>query len=153
MAFDPTSALPFRRSGERGRAQRRALQVASRAAAIALLATAAGCGNVERGGKGEARIAPGGSVRVTAREYGFSPARITVTGPGRVRFVVRDAGSLPHDLRLRDSRGRDLGGTPAFTSGTRSATFTLSPGRYVYYCSIGDHEKLGMRGTLVVAQR
>ncbi len=121
--------------------------------AAGVIAAASGCGQVERGGRGFVRAVPGASVQVTAREYGFTPARVDLARAGELRFVVRNAGSLPHDLRLRDERGRELGGTPAFERGSRTVTFVLRPGRYTYYCSIGDHERLGMRGTLVVRTR
>ena len=34
--------------------------------------------------------------------------------------------------------------------GVSTVTIRLAPGRYTYFCSVGDHAKNGMHGTLTV---
>ncbi len=89
-----------------------------------------------------------------ADEYSFEPTSVTVnsgtTRPTIVRFVLRNNGSLAHDLHV-EKDGKDLGGTPIFGPGkVESGQATLGPGTYEFLCTVGDHAGLGMRGTLIV---
>jgi plastocyanin len=44
-----------------------------------------------------------------------------------------------------------IGGTPPFPAGeSRSASVRLATGTYEFICTVGDHAKLGMKGTLKV---
>ena len=92
-------------------------------------------------------------VRVTGAEYHFTPDRVVVVGGGgRIKLRFANEGSLAHDLRI--FRGEhDVGGTPAFQGGSRSATLRLAPGDYRMVCTVGDHARLGMRGLLRVRAR
>jgi plastocyanin len=127
---------------------RRALTLLTVAAALL-----AGCGgDDDGGGDGPATTVPAGEpVAVTAREYEFEPASIVVQKPsGPVEIELTNDGGVAHDLKVRDG-GDDLGGTPIFGPGqTESASVELEPGTYEFYCSVGDHEALGMKGTLEV---
>jgi plastocyanin len=109
----------------------------------------AGCGG-DDDEKGRAVTVPAGAaVRVGGHEYAFDPQTITVEKAGELRITLRNDGSLAHDLRIR--RGdRDIGGTPAFQGGQRTVRLRLARGRYRFLCTVGDHEKLGMVGTLRV---
>lgn len=117
-------------------------------------AALAGCG-----GGGDKRpvtavsVERGQVVRVTGTEYRFTPDRVAVLGGGgRIRLRFANEGSLAHDLRL--FRGdREVGGTPAFQGGSRSASLQLAPGNYRMVCTVGDHARLGMTGFLRVRAR
>jgi plastocyanin len=75
------------------------------------------------------------------------------TKPTVVRFVMRNNGSLAHDLHVR-REGQDLGGTPIFgPDKTDSGQATLAPGKYELLCTVGDHAALGMKGTLTVTSK
>jgi plastocyanin len=74
--------------------------------------------------------------------------------PGTVRLNVRNLGEDPHDLAVRDSRGRVLARMPALVPGSR-ATLRVrlrKAGTYRLVCTLGDHEARGMRARLRVAR-
>ena len=109
----------------------------------------AGCGGGDERGR-TVTVPSNAALRVVAKEYSFDPSGIVVRGPGTVRITLENDGSLAHDLKLsRD--GREVGGTPAFPSGQKkSVRLRLARGDYEYVCTVGDHEELGMKGTLTV---
>ena len=115
----------------------------------ALLLLAAGCGGNDRPG-GTVTAPPGGSVRVTAKEYSFNPSTIVVRDAGTLRLTLDNRGTLAHNIKV-EKDGRVLGGTPAFPAGeSRSATVRLASGTYDFVCTVGDHAELGMKGKLKV---
>ncbi len=121
---------------------------------LALLAS--GCGDDKESSSGSVTLDAGKPVTVEGDEYSFKPGTITIraaTGApadAPVRFVLRNVGSLPHDIHVR--RGdEELGGSEAVSGGeTADASVELAPGDYEIYCSIGDHADLGMTGKLEV---
>ena len=90
-------------------------------------------------------------MRVMGREYSFDPSTVVVTGgPAQINVALVNRGSLAHNLRLFQN-DRDVGGTPTFQPGrTRSGWIKLQLGTYRMVCTVGDHEQLGMVGTLEV---
>jgi plastocyanin len=119
---------------------------------IALVAAAAllgGCGGDGNKSKRTVTAKPGQTLRVVADEYSFDPAKI-VLASGPLRVELKNEGVLAHNLRvLRD--GRDVGGTDTFQGGkTRMGRVPVSPGRYDFVCTVGNHAQLGMRGELEV---
>jgi plastocyanin len=135
------------------RGRMRAALTAALAAATAL----AGCGggdDDEGGATPTTTVAAGEPLVVTATEYRFEPAAIEVDAGSADRVVLRielsNEGAVAHDLHVR-SGARDHGGTPIFGPGqTKRGQVRLAPGEYGIVCTVGDHEELGMKGTLVV---
>jgi plastocyanin len=120
--------------------------------ALTLLAAVAlaGCGGGDGGGK-SATVAAGAPIAVTAKEYSFDPQTIIVAAGGPHRLELTNAGAQAHDLQVRDKDGQSFGGTPVFgPNQTKTTILRLSPGEYEFFCSVGDHESLGMKGTLTV---
>jgi plastocyanin len=117
----------------------------------ALLLAAAGCGGGDGGGPSRTvTTAARGTVTISADEYRFDPNRVVVRGPGILRIVLRNDGSVAHDIRLRRG-GKDVGGTPSFApGGSMAARVRLEPGTYKLLCTVGDHAELGMTGELIV---
>jgi plastocyanin len=67
-----------------------------------------------------------------------------------VELLLENQGTLAHNLKIFDG-DEELGGTPTFPGGrTESGTVELPPGEYRMVCTVGDHERLGMVGTLEV---
>lgn len=90
------------------------------------------------------------SLRVVADEYSFDPSTIQMTGAGTLKVTLQNKGSLAHNLKL--FRGDEkVGGTSTLPAGgSASVRLNLEHGRYRMVCTVGDHEQLGMRGTLDV---
>jgi plastocyanin len=108
-----------------------------------------GCGGNDEPGR--TVTAPANArLRVVADEYSFDPSTIVLQGAGTLAVTLQNDGSLAHNLKVL--RGDDqIGGTTTLPAGQRgSARLKLEPGSYRIICSVGDHEQLGMRGTLRV---
>jgi plastocyanin len=108
--------------------------------AVALLAA---CG----GGGGCAQ--PAGSIKVTMTEFAFSPSTLSVPS-GKVVFYLVNAGTISHDLVIKDSAG-NIAGRSELVSAGDSFVFTvanLAAGKYKFVCDQPGHETNGMKGDL-----
>ena len=107
----------------------------------------------------------GNVVSVTLSEWKLVPGQITVR-PGRVSFIVRNAGTMDHEfLVLRSERhhhslrvtggkavetGR-LGEIPVIPSGaSKRITLRVPAGRYVLLCNMLGHYQAGQYAALRV---
>ncbi|MBI4280343.1 MAG: cupredoxin domain-containing protein [Armatimonadetes bacterium] len=92
-------------------------------------------------------------VRVTLREWAVEPREITVR-PGRVRFVVRNAGQRQHNLSiLGPGQASDVKVTSDNVGAGATLTFEVDlprAGTYLAYCDIEGHRDRGIEGRLVV---
>jgi plastocyanin len=120
-------------------------------ACCALLASCGGDDNDNKSSGSDAvTIKPGRTLNVDATEYAFHPKRVTVEDAGDVTFELDNRGHVPHNLTIR--RGdAELPAVKTIKSGdVKEGTLSLATGNYEFFCSVGDHAKLGMRGTLIV---
>jgi hypothetical protein len=93
-----------------------------------------------------------GHLQVTEIEYRLILSRGVVKA-GPVNLEAIDAGMDPHDLRLRHSGSGPQLGAPELTSGKRwDGVVDLKPGSYHLWCSLPEHERLGMHATLRVVR-
>ena len=86
------------------------------------------------------------TVRVKAGEMYFKLSTKTLWRPGRVTFVVTNAGHLLHDFRINGKQ------TPLIKPG-KTARLTVTfrkKGRYPYKCTVPGHAAAGMRGVFTV---
>ena len=57
---------------------------------------------------------------------------------------------VPHDVKIENEAGEEIGGTEVISEGSDSAEVELKPGTYTFFCSIPGHRQAGMEGTLTV---
>jgi plastocyanin len=67
------------------------------------------------------------------------------------RFAVRlvNNSSLPHNLTVAKG-AKVVAQTKTISGGSATTTANLTPGEYVFYCSVDAHRAAGMQGTLTV---
>ena len=112
----------------------------------------AGCGSDGDGEtSGDTAAAGGESVALTATEYKFDPADLTVDAAGKVTFTVSNDGQQTHALEVEGNGvEEETDSIAAGESGT--LTVDLEPGEYEFYCPIDGHREQGMEGELVVGE-
>lgn len=84
---------------------------------------------------------------VDGGNYYFAPSEMRVKKGDTVKIVFTNSGGM-HDLRIDDFGVA----TKKLTNG-QSDTITFvadKTGSFKFYCSIGSHEAMGMRGMLIV---
>lgn len=69
---------------------------------------------------------------------------------GNVTVNFTNLSPVPHDVRIEDSGGEEIGGTEVLAEGSESAKVDLKPGEYTFFCSVPGHRQGGMEGTLTV---
>ena len=92
----------------------------------------------------------GNTVDLAASEYKFTPSDTSVKS-GDVTFNLKNDGQVAHSLEVEDVNGEDKeieGDVSPGQSG--SLKVNLPPGKYEFYCPVGDHRSAGMEGTLTV---
>lgn len=102
-----------------------------------------------------ARVVPPARLLVQADEFRLQLSRVTLA-PGRAIVQLATTGEDAHDLQLvkLDARGH-AAGRPRTIPKTLPGTTAewrgrLTRGRYKLFCSILDHEALGMRAVVRV---
>lgn len=96
----------------------------------------------------------GGVVDISAPADGalsFDQKDVTAEA-GSVAINFDNPASISHDVKVEDSSGSELGGTPLVSQGMRSALIDLQPGTYTFFCSVPGHREAGMEGTLFVTK-
>ncbi len=87
-------------------------------------------------------------VTVVAKEFSYTPSKITVKAGQPVQLVLENQGVIEHDFVVDRFRVK----TAAIQPG-KTGTVTFTPnarGTFEFYCSIPGHKEAGMKGTLVV---
>jgi plastocyanin len=98
---------------------------------------------------------PGGgaetSFDVTSPEDGslvFDPDGLTAR-PGSITITYSNPSQVPHSIAI-EADGRAVAQSDPITDGDTSVSAELSPGAYIYYCTVPGHREAGMEGTLTV---
>ncbi len=86
-------------------------------------------------------------ITVTGKSFSFSPAVMTMKKGERVKITFKNSGGM-HDLRIDEFNIA----TKRLDAGEEETIeFTADKaGTFEYYCSVGNHRAMGMKGTLVV---
>lgn len=69
---------------------------------------------------------------------------------GKVAVNFTNSSPVPHDVRIEDSGGEDIGGSEVISESSETASVELKPGEYKFFCSVPGHRQGGMEGTLTV---
>lgn len=70
---------------------------------------------------------------------------------GTYEFTVTNAGDASHDFVV-ERDGEDIAATAVLQPGQNATlAVTFEPGRYVFYCSVGNHRAMGMEVSVEVA--
>jgi plastocyanin len=85
---------------------------------------------------------PSGSLAYTSDSASATAGNVTVN--------FTNSSPVPHDVRIEDKGGEDIGGTEVITESNESAKVELEPGSYTFFCSVPGHRQSGMEGTLTV---
>jgi uncharacterized cupredoxin-like copper-binding protein len=143
------------------------VRLAALAAVAAAVIALSACGSDDK--KSSSTPAAGVSSQttttITAKEFAFSPATIDAKA-GKVRIALKNAGKFPHELEIiktdkapdaLEVKGKravatdDIGEISTIQGGeTKTGTFDLQPGNYIYICNIPGHYADGMHGKLTV---
>ena len=99
-------------------------------------------GDGETGGDGGTT-----TLSVTATEFAFDPATLSVPADEEVTIEVVNGGTIEHDFTIDEANLKIA--TPA--TETATGTFNLPAGTYAFYCSVPGHRDSGMEGTLTVS--
>jgi uncharacterized cupredoxin-like copper-binding protein len=129
--------------------------VALATAAIAL--GAAGCGGSDDSSTTAAsptttaaQSGGGSSVDLKATDFKFTPSDPTAKA-GQVTFNVTNDGQVPHSLEVEGPDGDEELESDLSAGQDGVLTVDLSkPGKYEFYCPVGNHKELGMEGEITV---
>ena len=109
----------------------------------------AGCGSDDESAGGTTSAGAAESVELTATEYSFDPADVSVDAAGEVTFNVTNDGEVTHALEVEGNGIEEE--TESIAPGeSGTLTVDLEPGEYEFYCPIDGHRDEGMEGKLVV---
>lgn len=123
----------------------------SLAAVLAAALVLAGCGSGAQSTAAAPSGPPASDLRVGLLDFRLALSAGTLAA-GPVTVTATNAGSAPHDLRLRQGE-RVLGTTSVLSTGGREVLrVDVRPGEPVRLdCTVAGHAEAGMRATLEVA--
>jgi plastocyanin len=97
------------------------------------------------GGGGGSTLAiaadPGGALK-------FTQTKLTAKA-GKVTIDFTNKSNIPHGVVITGNGVNAK--TKVVTGGSSTATATLKPGTYTFYCPVPGHRQAGMQGTLTVS--
>jgi plastocyanin len=105
----------------------------------------------ESSSSGKEAKGPGGTLEIASvdDELKFDTTELE-SKPGKVKIDFTNESGIPHDVKVEDEAGEELGGTDTVAEGEAEASVDLAPGTYTFFCSVPGHREAGMEGTLVV---
>ena len=89
----------------------------------------------------------GSKIEVQAKEFSFTPAKLTLKAGQPSTIALKNTGSIEHDLTVDDA-GFKLTVTAGKT-GDKELKVD-KPGTYEFHCSVAGHKDAGMKGELTV---
>lgn len=102
-------------------------------------------GNMDAAGN----VAPVKELTVTNQGFVFDPKTISVKKGDRVKITYTNGGGT-HDFRVD---GYNVGTNVLQGGQSQTIEFTADKvGSFEFYCSVGNHRAMGMKGTLTVTE-
>ena len=104
---------------------------------------------VEESATPEPAVSEVKSFTVEGKNFSFAPSAMTVKKGDTVRVTFKNVGGF-HDFTLDEFRAQ----TKTINTGEEATVEFVADmsGMYEFYCSVGNHRQLGMRGTLTVIE-
>jgi uncharacterized cupredoxin-like copper-binding protein len=99
------------------------------------------------GGEAKDPPLPGSTIEVMAKEFSFTPAKLTAKAGQPTTIAVKNTGSIDHDLTIGDA-GFKLSVNSGKTG--QKELKVDKPGTYEFHCSVAGHKDAGMKGELTV---
>lgn len=94
---------------------------------------------------------PAGDILITEKDFFLEPETVVVQ-PGKITFVVTNAGRYTHDFRVVgegvNERSQKIG-----IGRTHRFTLTLGEGEYEMSCPLSNHADRGMTGKIIVKRQ
>ncbi len=137
---------------------------------LLVLLALAGCGGgEEQGASGEGETAatkeeettaaasaeateePIATIVVEETEYSLDPDEVTLERPGTYVFRAVNVGAVTHALEI-EGQGIEEETENLQPGESAELMVTLEPGTYEMYCPVGNHEDLGMVGSVTVLE-
>ena len=90
---------------------------------------------------------PGSKIEVLGKEFSFTPAKLTVKAGQPAIIVLKNTGSIEHDLTVGDADFK------LHVNSGKTGEKELKvgkPGTYTFHCSVAGHKDAGMKGELTV---
>jgi plastocyanin len=91
----------------------------------------------------------GGTVKVSLTDFKFNPADPTVKS-GEVTFDATNDGATVHSIEIEGPGEESELPSDLQPGQSGKVTVNLPPGTYEWYCPVGNHKELGMKGEITV---
>jgi len=90
---------------------------------------------------------PEKTFTVIGRSYSFTPAEIRVAKGDKVKIIFQNVEGF-HDWTIDEFNAK----TPQISAGQTATVEFIADriGQFEYYCSVGTHRQMGMKGNLIV---
>lgn len=122
-----------------------------RAAGCVLLAAAVAAAGLTAAATGATAPA---TRKLTASGTNLAFSSKTLRAPaGQVKLVLTNrSATFRHNVAIKGNGIKERKGPKVGKGGVSTVTVRLAPGRYTYFCSVENHAKNGMKGTLTVTR-
>jgi plastocyanin len=90
-----------------------------------------------------------GRATVTLDDFSITPQRLRAK-PGRITIRAVNRGAIGHTLRVKRGDREVIAIKTLLPGASATGSGTLERGDYTLVCILGNHEELGMYGTLTV---
>lgn len=116
-----------------------------RLAAIFVLAIAvSGCGSQPVADERD------GTIELTLRDFRIAPQSIRAPGRVNLTIIVENSGRVAHNLRIRGAGGTRVKFKTMLPGASSARVVKLPRGDWTLFCSLANHEDLGLYGKLVL---